>query len=324
MTEEELQALCKPPKLKSTAAYSDFYGIGYWLKEYVGYPQSFPILFHSDHGPAIEENLLPYEYESPYDKALFHNTLKIEDNKINKKFKEVYVTGSPFVYYYKMRNVKPAEKRNGTVSFPFHSTAAIDAILDWESYADQLNGLPEEYHPITVCLHHVDIDKGLHSIFLNKGIKVVTAGHKLDYKFTERFYDIIRDKKYATSNAYGSCVLYCVDFGIPFFYLGDQEIEMNNKANSSLKKGVNSLDVYLKYNRKVDRIFQSKELFKEPSDSISEEQKIFAQQVLGVHDALPAPVLKKLLWKQFYLNLHRIIWRWALSIAKKVYHKIKS
>ena len=54
---------------------------------------------------------------------------------------------------------------------------------------------------------------------IEKGFDVVTAGHKFDKKFVNRFYEILSNHKYATSNAYGSHVPYSIEMGLPFFIL---------------------------------------------------------------------------------------------------------
>lgn len=87
--DNELRLICSH-SISGKKDFSDFYGIGYWYKKYAGVPDQIPIKFHCDHAPSLQETLLSYDISSPYKKALFHNTLKLEDNNKKKRFKEVY------------------------------------------------------------------------------------------------------------------------------------------------------------------------------------------------------------------------------------------
>jgi hypothetical protein len=323
-------ALMKSCETRNKTNYiSDYYGIGYWLKKYANYPTFLPLYLHCDHGPSIAENLLEYELLSKFKNALLHNSLKLKDAK-NRKFKNAFISGSAFVHYRKMNNIKRVNNPKGTVCFPFHSTKNIDVSVDWKSYMEELKKLPEKFHPITICIHYVDIEKGLHQLFLKNGFEVLTAGHKLNVKFVNQFYEILRTKKYSTSNAWGSHVPYSIELGVPFFYTGNGEIEINNRGNTSLKLGKSSFNEYLTTNRNVSKFIDSNKLFKEFSEAVTAEQLEFANTVLGVNDAISPEKLNRILWKEFLTNLHNILGSYLKSIltkniqfAKRIVKKIK-
>lgn len=44
----------------------------------------------------------------------------------------------------------------------------------------QLKNLPEKFHPITICLHHCDIETGKLLPYIKKGFHVVPAGNKFN------------------------------------------------------------------------------------------------------------------------------------------------
>ena len=306
-----------------SADFSEYYGIGYWLKKYAGYPVSLPIFLHGDHGPGISEILMEFELKSRFKKALYHNSLKIIDAE-SRKFKRAYVTGSAFVHYRRINKIEKSKSPTGTICFPFHSILNVDVEFDWDTYMAELKALPSQFHPITICVYYIDIEKGLHLPLLENGFDVVTAGHRQNTKFVENFYEILRTKKYATSNAYGSHVPYSIEMGIPFFYTGNGKIELNNKGNTSVRLGKSSLHDYVHTKRVMDKYEEAKILFKDFTEIITDEQKEFANVVLALNDAISPKELNKILWKEFLLNLHKIIWNWVTTKIKMFIRKLKN
>lgn len=303
--------------------FSDYYGIGYWYKKYAGVPEHIPIKLHCDHAPSLQETLLPFDLNSPYQKAFFHNKLKVNDNNKKQRFKKVYIAGSAFVHYRKMHNIKKASNPQGTLCFPMHPTAVVDVIMDYDVYMDELLALPKKFHPFTVCLYYLDIEKGLHHKFLKRGFNVVTAGHMFDEKFPVRFYEFLKTKKYVTSNVYGSFVPYAIEMGIPFFFYGKTvNIKLNNRGDKGAKMGESTLDEYTKTGRKVSYNDLAKKLFKEKVDAPTQEQLEFANTVLGINDQIGPTKLKFVLWREYLLwKLKRRIKK--LKLKKRVNQKLK-
>ena len=102
---------------------------------------------------------------------------------------------------------KPDAK--GTVAFPAHSTIYSRAIYDIDEYCNLLKSLPDEFQPVTICLHHSDIEEyEMDKEFEKRGFKTVCASfNQGDKQFYEAFYDILCSHKYATSNEPGSFFL---------------------------------------------------------------------------------------------------------------------
>ena len=324
--EKELRQICAF-KVEGKKDFSDHYGIGYWYKKYAGFPSHLPIRLHSDHAPSLQETLLPFDINSPYKKALFHNTLKVDDNNQKKRFKKVYIAGSAFVHYRKMHAIKRSENPEGTLCFPMHPTAVVDVLIDYDAYMDELMQLPKKFHPFTVCLYYLDIEKGLHHKFLNRGFDVVTAGHMYDEIFPVRFYDFLKTKKYVTSNVYGSFTPYAIEMGIPFFFYGQtNNIKLNNKGDKAAKMGLSTLEEYTKTGRKVSYDDKAKDLFSDFSDQVespSKEQIKFAEHILGINHQIGSKKLKFVLWREY------ILWEFKhrkkkIKLIKRVKQKIKT
>lgn len=294
----KLAKMCAPQV--DTLQFIDHYGIGFWLRRFARCPEWLPLYFFADHGPSLDKTILPYEIDSKFDKALFHNSFKVED-ALSRKFSKVYVVGSGFVHYKNLNKISRVSNPKGTVVFPFHSTFNIDTIFDWEKYINELKSLPDKFHPLTICMHYVDIEKGLDRLFLKHGFNVVTAGHKNNIQFVQNFYEIIRDKKYGTSNIFGSQALYAADLGLPYFLYGSNDLYLNNRGNDSVALGKNSLKDYVHKNRKMDKYDEANRIFTEFSEEVTPQQKAFANEALGIHETVSPLFLSYIFWKEYLL-----------------------
>ena len=212
---KELEEICKNPNNRKKHSWRDYYSLGFCIKEYAKFPKFLNLEVYTDHGPTIRENLLPIDLTNKYRVSLLQNTLRI--NAFKKIDKPAYCTGSPFVHYRKKRNIQIKKDAKGTVCFPSHSTMYFKASFDVNGLIKKMNDLPKKFKPITICLHHCDVEDGKHLEYIEKGFKIVSAGHKFDKKFVNRFYEILSNHKYATSNSYGSHVPYSIEMGLPFF-----------------------------------------------------------------------------------------------------------
>lgn len=201
---------------------SEIYGFGRYIRQYGFYPKRLPLFVFTDHsGPSIIEtfNYFELSHDAPF--TLLHNPTLVE------KFKKLtgrpcYVLYSPFVFYRRQHGITQMKNATGTLAYPAHSLPSLADDLDLTEYMEQLVRLPEQYQPVSVSLHYHDLEKGVHRNFLDHGFRVYTAGNPLDYKFTERFYAILRHFKYSTSNLPGSYLFYAVEMGIPFFLHGQR------------------------------------------------------------------------------------------------------
>jgi tetratricopeptide (TPR) repeat protein len=198
------------------------------------------------------------------------------------------ILGAPFVHYRKLRQIEKDIDANGTVAFPAHSTDLMDAVFDIDGYCKLLESLPIEFHPITICLHADDLARKKDVIYKKYGFNIVTAGPKYvpGFEFVQKFYEILRSHKYATSNQVGSYSFYAVEMSIPFFILGEP-VDMENSGDKTMPSRYSILDHPM-------GVFATA-MFQGPTQVISEEQKKFVEEELGVHDCLSGIELRQLL-----------------------------
>lgn len=215
---------------------AEIYGFGRQISKYGYYPYFLPLCIYTDHGPGYYDEIPIHELESGAPAQLYHSQHSVHLWK-KAVSKNAYCLYSPFVFYRRNRKLSVSQSAKGTIAFPAHSTPSIDDVGGFGKYIEDLKNLPEQYHPITVCLHMHDIRKDLHMDFIRSGFNVVTAGNSLDQRFIQRFYEIVASHKYATSNVPGAYLYYCVEMGVPFFTYGERPSWVN-RSDRNLASGV--------------------------------------------------------------------------------------
>ena len=263
------------------------YGLYAIIREYASFPSTLPLLCRYEHGwnPLPKPN--PYDARTDQPIMLVWSRRRLEEwNEVSSI--PAAIIGSPFVHYRNKMQIEKDIAANGTVAFPAHSTPQIDAVFDIDEYCKQLKSLPIEFHPITICLHAHDLERKKDEIYKKNGFNVVTAGPiwVLGFEYVQKFYDILRSHKYATSNQVGSYSFYAVEMGIPFFIFGEPA-NLDNSGDKLMPSKYSYSDYPM-------GAFATK-MFPGPTRVISEEQKKFVEEELGVHDCLSGIELRQLL-----------------------------
>lgn len=304
MEEEELLSLCQSrPKKKFQIIpppywTAEIYSFGKYIREYGYLPSFLPLCIYTDHGPGGSDAPYGHELESDAPVQLFHSGQSVENwRKVSEK--PCYIFYSPSVYYRRSRGIERSPDAAGTIAFPAHTTTTIEDISDIKIYIDQLLALPEEFQPVSACLHMHDINKGKHKLFQNRGIKVYTAGNSLDYRFVERFYEILRHYKYSTSNLVGSYAYYSVEMGIPFSIYGNKQ-KFINSGDPNITRG--EWDPYVE----SQTYRKSYDLFKGLFIEITPEQKEKVEFELGLQTGISRCRMALVLYTSFFIWLFRL------------------
>lgn len=282
-----LQQLCNEREFRLRLVHSPFwtaeiYGFGLQISRYGFYPYCLPLCIYTDHGPGYRDAIPIHEIESSAPIQLYHsqNSVRLWQSVTAKK---AYCLYSPFAFYRRRTGASIASDAKGTIAFPAHSTPSIDEVGGFEKYIEQLKQLPEKYHPVTICMHMHDIQKGAHMDFIREGFEVVTAGNSLDQRFIERFYEIISSHQFATSNTPGSYLYYCVEMGIPFFVYGEKP-RLVNRSNRNVPIGVyGTFDSG--YTKRAYDLFHLPDP-KADTPQISSQQKAFVESHMGIKDGI--------------------------------------
>jgi predicted O-methyltransferase YrrM len=278
-TEEGFDRLCREAPLgKVPFESSECYGMGRHLRTYGYYPPWLPLCIATDHGPSQRDvpTFLDLRERAPF---MFYHSRRLVEQWRKVSGKPCAVMFSPFVYYRRRNRITVSASAKGTLAFPAHSTNLIDSSYEIEEYVESLLSLPTRFHPIGACLYYRDIHKGRHKIFENCGIPVYTAGHIYDRRFTERFYEILSNFSFSTSNHFGSYAFYAVEMGIPFFIHGTRPV-MLNKGDPNAPEGIYDPLARFEQRRLATNLFSGL------PEAVNDEQTRFVQTELGVLDGM--------------------------------------
>lgn len=322
MSEEKLLELCNSkrgfsPRLFWTA---EVYGFGKYIRKYGYYPRFLPLAVYTDHGPArLYDKPYKHELESSAPAMFYHAPESVETWRRFSN-KPCYTLYSPFVFYRRSNKIIQDKDVTGTIVFPNHTVPSMDEISDTQLYIDQLKNLPEKFQPISVCLHFCDIGIGRHKIYLKNNIPVYTAGNDPNF-FIERFYDILKKFKYASSSQAISSLFYSVEMGIPFFIYGNRD-EKINKGDPNYPVGKFTAYEDDKFYQLVDKMFSGFEC------EITEEKIKLVESTLGVYDGISRKKMAYVLYsslvklffsKAFYLEFGKIGLEYFIKEMKKIW-----
>jgi len=113
---------------------------------------------------------------------------------------------SPFVYA--SRLLEPDAVRRGNLFIPVHSTVVITVETDWESIASRLVEWQAGSGRVDVLIYWRDYQLGRHRPFVDKGLRVVSAGHYNDPDFLLRQVHLLSQYEGVLTNGPGSHVFY--------------------------------------------------------------------------------------------------------------------
>lgn len=194
-----------------------FYGMADVYKTYARIPVETPLNGVVPHGPYLSDTWLwkaeakanlPYIYCYPeFRQAVY----KRHTNK------KIVLSACPFIYIEHMLKDELKPERNGTLFFPVHSSKCVSIQQDYNKLADKLVSIDEKYQPIDVCIYWRDYLAGAAEPFLQRGLRVVSAGHIYDRLFLYRLYHLLSQYQYASGNKLGSHLFYTVRSGCSYF-----------------------------------------------------------------------------------------------------------
>lgn len=266
------------------------YGHDKILRAYMRLPKPFPLDVQIQHGWYGTE--IPDLEKADQIGVMLVWSKRIADAWKKRTDKEVLISGAPFLMYRHMHGIAKRPDAAGTVVFPAHSTQTFSQSYDIDAYCRQLNALPEHMKPITICLHHLDMEHCADQ-FQKYGFSVVTAGESRQPGdgFVRNFYRILSAHKYSTSNMVGSYSFYSVEMGIPFFIYGPPSEFISNNA-----KDQNRTPIQTEYSAMVHA------LFSERHEIIPESLTKFVLDELGYYDRVDATLLRRFFIKRFFTH----------------------
>lgn len=308
-SDDELESLCdwglrgydrKLPYKSPHWLYwpAELYSFGRCYREWLGLPSWFPLPLYGDHGVATSGDLSPHEKNSKPKVHLTWFKDRAESLKNNSTKKILHIP-HPWVVFRHRYGLKKKENAYGTLVFFSHSNTGIEIVdYDFDKYFSELELLPDEYHPLVICMHRHDVEKKYHLKMRKYGLPVISAGETSSPYFVDRFYSMISRFNFATSNSGGSELFYCEEFGVPYFIKGEQPTYVNFSHNESPLGVLKSRDV-------VGKLLElrRREIFSVFPPRKSAERMAFVNSVLGLD--VDESMAKKLVRNEFFKELLR-------------------
>jgi len=317
-SDEYLELMASPPNVNCGESNwmfwtSELYSFGKCFRFITGYPKSLPLCVYSDHSVPLSTRLGEHELDNNSNVYLTWSIGKFQRNKHLDR-KKVFLCPHPWIIYRRIKRIEREKSTKGTIVFFPHIVPGYRYEFDVNSYIDKLNSLPDKFKPLVICLHMHDINMKYHKMLRQYGIPIVTAGHTSSVNFVDNFYELITKFSYATSPEWGSQVAYCIEIGLPYFFMGEQPICINESSNSEPLGNIRyNLDSsYLENEQKAFKLFGQIE------EEVTIEQKEFINSLLGLHpDALTINQLKFILWEEL-LKSGWLIKKFLLSIYNEL------
>lgn len=284
------------------------YGNQKFLRRMGFFPRFLPLCVRTDHAPGIPAHLSNDVFtDAPY--YLFHSAVYAEFVKESNVPCKVDTFCSPFVYYLLKSNLR-RKNGNGSLYFYAHGNNEISPLKSIDIVIDDIRKLPKEFFPVTVCLHYQDLINSVHHSFISEGFDVVCMGNPNDWNFIENYFSILNEFKYTLSSNFSSYSLYSTYFGIPFSLVGE-ESKFLNHSNTHIPLGE-----YSTSNEDSNYYKEYKNLFGQLSYEVSESQKVFVDEYLGVRN-LSRFRLTYILYRAFFYCLFRLrYWRKYFNYLK--------
>jgi len=249
---------------------SEIYSFGYLIKKYGFYPRFLPMPVLTDHSaPNFLDKLNHNEIPENRIDFLTHTHLKSSLYKSIKKGRS-YIMYPPFLYANKLYS-KPLSKLEARwiTIFPKHQKQIghdtteneydFNSILKFIEYLK--NSFGNTY--IRVCLHCHDYQRGIHKVFEDKGVRVVTAGNSMDDNFAFNFLVILRTSKLIYGNQIGSIFLYATLFEIEYKLINSMPVlglqgYVDRKYVSYLESGRSNLNLTFRQ-KLIDSFFPTED-----------------------------------------------------------------
>ena len=226
-SEQDLDARSVEPKVAPVEiiAPNAWYGHAALLRAFAGIDPDRPVRVVVPHGVDYERrgNMMRSREALP---VLVYSTEGADQPYQAAGARLVWRVPSPFALVKRLMANAP-QARSGTVVFPSHSYVAptanepgpVTVCMDYVALAERLLALPDHLQPVTVCLFYVDVLLGRQRPFVERGLRVVTAGHRLDSRFLIRLDRICRAHIHAAGTGVGSHVFYAVHAGCHFSHI---------------------------------------------------------------------------------------------------------
>ncbi|WP_288614063.1 hypothetical protein [uncultured Bacteroides sp.] len=263
---------------------NNYFGIAYSLKKFASIKN---VSSYIEHGYFVG-SYVPKVEEYTFAKSIItfskHRKKYIEEAGI----KKVVVPIGPYIYYADdyLSDEEFSQKKKmlgkTLLFFPIHSGTGIEFNYSVDYICDRLSPYRKDYNSFVVCLFWADIQRPeIVNLYLNKGFKIFSAGHRYDYNFLSRLKSMIKLSDLVVTNGMGTHIGYAVFLEKPVWMIR-QNIQSTIKTKTGLKNQTirNNEELQIA-EREIAMIFNA---FLSYSSKLTTSQKKIVGDMFGFSD----------------------------------------
>lgn len=217
----DLDDLCRDRPLVTNEIFQPnaYYGNDFAIKKYAGLRADAPLYGVLPHGIYFDPTFVwRHELDSPLPAILSYPRFRDESYRsVTRRL--IVSSASPYVYASRLLQSSPPPRRRGTLYFLAHSTHHVRRERDAGTIATQLSEIGGDFAPITVNIYWKDVLLGSHIPFLERGLRVVSAGHIFDRFFLFRLHHLCSMHEFASGDAFGSHTFFSAHSGCKYVRL---------------------------------------------------------------------------------------------------------
>lgn len=238
---------------------NDYYGNATVMKRYAGISPLKVLNMSIQHGTYFGEYVWEPDYKNRNDYILVpgHNREEVYHRVCNKK---VLVSGTHIAYANsifdeKKTNQMKQEYGRTLLAFPCHSTHHNSCSYDESRFINEIIKFEKDFDTVMVCMYWRDIQLGQHIPFMDRGWKMVSAGHIYDHRFLDRLCAIFKLGDSMITNGIGDHIGQAIYFDIPIKFCPQKISVVSDKLGGySSGEEMNRIgELFLEYDGKISK-----------------------------------------------------------------------
>ena len=214
---------------------NNFYGLSYWLQNYMS--KELPLKSYIEHGLVL--GTLVKKDAIKWNTANIITLSATRENYIKKRTSKPVLKIGPYINYaddlLSEEDFKKVKQDLGKtlMIFPSHSIKNIETAFNNDELITYIESKKQGFDAVVVCLYWRDaLNETLVASYVNKGYRIMSAGHVHDINFLARLKSIIKLSDYVISNSVGTHIGYITFLEKPQIIIG-QTIDYNINKNDN-------------------------------------------------------------------------------------------
>jgi exosome complex RNA-binding protein Rrp4 len=287
---DELKTLAADRDLVTSEIHetNDFYGHAHLLKAYTGLSLDPPLKVAIEHGIRLHDTVWDLDVKTPLPVFLCASERTAREyERLTQGRKKAFPIGPLISYIPPQPAPSPAEKT--LLAFPAHSTHHINTVFDVEDFITRINSIRPDFDRVLICMYWRDVLRDAHRPFTERGFECVTAGHIYDVQFLSRLANILSRASMVYTNTSGTHVFYAVALNKPV-WIDSAPIDYRGESSTGWEV-LRQLADWAQHPNHLKTL----ELFSEPRDHITPQQREFAAEIIGLDHTRSPEELREIL-----------------------------